>query len=478
MYFKQFFDPKLAQYAYMIGCQAAGEAVIIDPMRDIDQYIDAATENKLSIIAAADTHIHADYISGLREFAERGVKVYASDEGDADWKYEWLINNKRESYNYKLLKDGSSFHIGNIRIEAWHTPGHTSEHLVYNVTDKTTADEPMGMVTGDFIFVGDVGRPDLLESAAGMRDVMKPAARTLYKSIQEFNGVQDYVQIWPGHGAGSACGKSLSAMPDSTAGYEKRYNLSLKAAVSMEDFVNFILEDQPEPPMYFARMKRENKEGPAIIGGIPSPEPVTVAEMAERALGKKNVIVDTRLERDYLSGHLKGSILATLNKQFNTVAGSFVEEDESIYLIVDKSRLPEAVTDLYRVGLDKIAGFVTPHDLEHYRNQGGKLETLEVLDFKEAIKRTDAEDYHLLDVRKRSEFENEGNIKGAMNIAHTRLLSKLDEIPKDKRIIVHCAAGGRAAVSGALLKRKGFIVSVVMDSFADYKMKSMGVIEA
>ncbi|MEX2398198.1 MAG: MBL fold metallo-hydrolase, partial [Balneolales bacterium] len=252
MYFKQFFDPKLAQYAYLIGCQSKREAIIIDPMRDIDQYIDAATENKLTIVAAADTHIHADYISGLREFAERGIKVYASDEGDSDWKYEWLTNNRNE-YNYELLYDGSSIHLGNIKIQAWHTPGHTSEHLTFKVTDGATAEEPLGYVTGDFVFVGDVGRPDLLESAAGIIDVMKPAAKVLYNTIKEFKKVPDYVQIWPGHGAGSACGKTLGAIPETTAGYEKRYNNSLKAATTEVNFVRFILECQPVPPLYFAR---------------------------------------------------------------------------------------------------------------------------------------------------------------------------------------------------------------------------------
>jgi len=133
MFFKQFFDPRLAQYAYMVGCQKEGTAVVIDPMRDIDQYYEVAAKENLKIIAAADTHIHADYISGMREFAERGVKVYASDEGDKDWKYEWLINS--DKYDYQLLKDGDVFNLGNIRIKAWHTPGHTPEHLSYLITD-------------------------------------------------------------------------------------------------------------------------------------------------------------------------------------------------------------------------------------------------------------------------------------------------------------------------------------------------------
>ncbi len=468
MYFKQFFDEKLAQYAYLIGCQASGEAVILDPMRDIAQYIDHAAKNNLRIVAAADTHIHADYISGLREFAAQGVKVYASDEGDADWKYEWLINSKPGTYNYELMRDGDHFMVGNIKIEAWHTPGHTPEHLTFKITDGAAADEPMGLVTGDFIFVGDVGRPDLLESAAGMEHVMEPSARTLYGTIEKFKDIPDYVQIWPGHGAGSACGKALGAVPESTAGYERRYNNSLKAATSEDSFVKFILEGQPEPPLYFARMKRDNKIGPALIGGIPSPKRVSVQEVARRAKDEDTVVLDTRLEPEYLESHIPGSLLVTLNKQFNTVAGSFVTEDQEIYLLVDENRVSEAVADLFRIGLDKISGYVTLQDFKLYKDQGGETDRIEVLDFKEAVKRGQAGS-NILDVRKRSEYENEGHLSDAQNIAHTRLLDHLNKVPTDKPLVVHCAAGGRSAAASSLLKRAGYKVSVVMDSMAEFK---------
>lgn len=477
MYFKQFFDEKLAQYAYLIGCQKTGEAVIIDPMRDIEQYIDHAAQNKLTIVAATDTHIHADYISGLREFAERGVKVYASDEGDADWKYEWLINSPDGKYNYELMKDGDSFKVGNVKIEAWHTPGHTPEHLTFKIIDGAVADEPMGLATGDFVFVGDVGRPDLLESAAGMENVMEPSARTLFKTIEKFKEIPDYVQIWPGHGAGSACGKALGAIPESTAGYERRYNASLKAASSEDNFVKFILEGQPEPPIYFARMKRDNKIGPAIIGGLPSPKRVTVKELAKLAKQDGVAVLDTRLEPDFMQAHIEGSLLVTLNKQFNTVAGSFVNEDEDMYLIVDESRLTEAVRDLYRIGMDRVVGYVTLEDLKLYQEQGGELASTEVITFEEAVKRADTGS-NLLDVRKRSEFENEGRLAGAMNIAHTRVLQRMNEVPNDKPLVVHCAAGGRSAAAGSLLKRAGYDVSVVMDSFPEFREKNAELTEA
>jgi len=465
MYFKQFFDEKLAQYAYMVGCQANGTAVIIDPMRDIDQYIDHAANQNLTITAAVDTHIHADYISGLREFAERGVKVYASDEGDKDWKYEWLKNS---DYDFELLNDGDEFKIGNITIKAWHTPGHTPEHLSYFITDGAAADEPMGVATGDFVFVGDVGRPDLLESAAGQENVMEPSARTLFGTVEKFKELPEYMQVWPGHGAGSACGKALGAIPESTVGYELRYNNSLKSASSEDNFVNFILEGQPEPPLYFARMKRDNKIGPALIGGLPQPKRLTLNEL-RGLVGKDDaVILDTREKEDYATGHIPGSLLSPLNKQFNTVAGSYITEDDQFYLVVSEHQLTEAVRDLYRIGLDNVVGYVTPRDILMYKDQGGEMEKLEVVTF-EDVENLDSNEL-VVDVRKASEYEA-SHVDGAINFAHTRLLPNKENIPADKKLYLHCMTGGRSAVASAFLKRNGFDVALIDDDFEKYMSK-------
>jgi hydroxyacylglutathione hydrolase len=467
MYFKQFFDEKLAQYAYMVGCQANGTAVVIDPMRDIDQYIDHAAKQGLTITAAVDTHIHADYISGLREFAERGVKVYASDEGDKDWKYEWLIDS---DYDYEFMNDGDEFKIGNITIKAWHTPGHTPEHLTFLITDGAAADEPMGMATGDFVFVGDVGRPDLLESAAGQIDVMEPSARTLYKTVEQFKKMSEYMQIWPGHGAGSACGKALGAIPESTVGYELRYNNSLKSATSEDSFVKFILEGQPEPPLYFARMKRDNKIGPAIIGGLPKVNRMTLNQLKKVAADGDAIILDTRGRSEFISGHIPGSLLSPLDKQFNTVAGSFITEDDDIYLVVEEHQLDEAVRDLYRIGLDRVKGFVNAKDLFLYKEQGGEMSSLDVATF-DVVDNLGSNEL-VLDVRKASEY-SESKVDGAINFAHTRLMENIEKLPADKKLYVHCMTGGRSAVASAFLKRKGFDVTLIEDSFADYKSKAL-----
>lgn len=459
MYFKQIFEEKLAQYAYLIGCQATGDAIIIDPMRDIDQYVKLAQQEGLNIVAATETHIHADFLSGLREFAEQGVKVYASDEGDEEWKYEWL---KGSGYDYGFLYDGDEFPVGNIKFRVKHTPGHTPEHISFLVTDGAAADEPMGMLSGDFIFVGDVGRPDLLESAAGQMGSMQSSAKTLYKSVEEFKSMPDYLQVWPGHGAGSACGKALAAVPESTVGYELRFNNSIKASDSEQHFVDYILEGQPEPPLYFARMKRDNKKGPVVLKKLPEPKKLSVDEILQASAEKDAVILDTREKLEFMRGHLPGSLLSPMDKQFNTTAGSYIRENEHIYLIIEEEYLEEAVRDLIRVGLDYIKGYATPRDLEQFVEGRGELKTIETIDFNEAEDFMKDPDYRILDVRRSSEFA-EGHLEGAENIAHTRLPDREGELPKDKTLLVHCRTGVRASVASALLTRDGFTVKYIND---------------
>jgi hydroxyacylglutathione hydrolase len=461
MFMRMIYDDKLAAAAYLIGCQRTGEAIVIDPERDVDRYERLAAANGLRIVAAAETHIHADFISGSRELAEKGARLFLSDEGDADWKYGWLDRATGGGrYDARLLKDGDTFMIGNIEFRAVHTPGHTPEHLCFMVTDRGGgADRPMGVATGDFVFVGDLGRPDLLESAAGITGVADPSAHRLFASVQRFMDWPDYLQVWPAHGAGSACGKALGAVPSSTVGYEKLFNPSVRAAASERGFVDFILDAQPEPPLYFARMKRDNKVGPRVLGiagggGVPMPDRIGVDGL-KSVSGSSVAIIDTRPWAAFKAGHLPGALHLPLNATFTTDAGSLIGDDEPMLLVVESARLDEAVRDLIRVGLDRFHGWCEPADVEAFAAAGGRVASTPEVSVDQARSLMDSSRPFVLDVRRAAEFR-EGCIAGATNIAHTRLLSRLAEVPRDRHILVHCRSGARSARACSLLERHGY----------------------
>jgi len=482
MLFRMIYDDKLAQAAYLIGCQRTGEAIVIDPERDVDRYIDLARKENLRITAVAETHIHADFVSGARELAERtGAKVYVSGEGGPDWQSRWLDQKSGGSggdggggggYDHQILRDGDTFSVGNIDFRALHTPGHTPEHMAYLVTDRGGGGtEPMGILSGDLVFVGDAGRPDLLETAAGQQGAKEPSARTLYASLARFVDLPDFLQVWPAHGAGSACGKALGAVPQSTVGYEKRFNPAIRAAAGPQrEFVDFILSGQPEPPLYFARMKRINRDGPPVLGDLPRPRRLSAGEL--RAIdARKAAIVDTRPWKAFREGHVPESLSVPLDNTFPTIAGSYIHEDEDVYLIVEPARLDEAVRDLVRVGIDNIKGYFDPSDLEQFAAAGGRLVPTGEEDAAAARDRIGTPITFVLDVRRRDEYD-QGHIPGALNIPHIRLPAHLGEIPRDKRIIVHCRSGVRSARAAAYLQRAGYDVTNLAGGFLAWEQVS------
>jgi hydroxyacylglutathione hydrolase len=312
----------------------------------------------------------------------------------------------------------------------------------------------MGIASGDFVFVGDVGRPDLLETAAGKVGAKEPAARVLYQSIQRFKELPDYLQVWPAHGSGSACGKALGAVPQSTVGYEKRFNASIAAATEESQFVKAILEGQPEPPLYFARMKHDNKMGPPLLGKLPEPEAIDVATLKKLA-EEKAVILDTRAWEQFRASHIPGAYWAPLSSYFPNVAGSYLEPGTPIYLVADEKDIKEAVTWLIRIGFDDIAGYATPETFAVYQSQGGKVAAVSRKHISELNRENALNGNFVLDVRGASEY-NAGHLPGAMNVAYTRLLPRLQEIPKGRRLYVHCRTDKRSAIAVAMLERFGF----------------------
>lgn len=451
MFVKRFFEPKLAQTSYLIGCAEARECIVIDPNRDAEQYIQAAEAEGARIRHITETHIHADFLSGSRELAARtGATLYVSDEGDADWKYAFADEPK-----VKRIKDGDRITVGNIHIDVLHTPGHTPEHVSFLVTDTKGADEPIAAATGDFIFVGDVGRPDLLEKAAHVKGAMEVGAKTLFASLQKFSSRPDWLQIWPGHGAGSACGKGISAIPQSTLGYERRFNWAFKHD-SEDTFVSSVLSGQPDPPKYFAEMKRLNKEGPRVLNGFTRP-PLLDFSALDRKLQEGALVVDTRRAVNYATGFIPGTINIPLNGSFTNWAGWLVPYSSDFFLIVDGSKpgvIDAAVRDLAMIGLDRVGGYFDAAVVDEWSAAGRRLGTIPQVnagDLKESLAH-DA--VTLIDVRSSNEWAA-GRIAGARHIPLGQLTDRIDEIPKTKPIVLQCEAGSRSAIGASLLKARG-----------------------
>lgn len=446
MIVRRFFEPLIAQASYLIGCGAAGEAIVIDPHRDADVYLRAAAQENLKITLVTETHIHADYLSGSRELARRtGATMLLSDEGDDSWKYGFASEAR-------LIRDGDRVSIGNVKIDIVHTPGHTPEHLTFLITDGAVADAPIGAATGDFIFVGDVGRPDLLEKAANIKGTMEQGARTLYRSLQRFNQHEDWLQIWPGHGAGSACGKGISAVPHSTLGYERRFNWAFKVR-DEDDFVANVLKGQPDPPKYFAMMKRLNKEGPRVLGRLCTPPRMDDGALASLS-ARGALIIDTRAAADYAASFVPGTLNISLNNSFVTWAGWLVPYDQDVYLLLGEgaeTRLEEAIRALALIGLDRVVGYFASTAIA-----AAARETT-LASIPQAMPRGVAtRDDHVavIDVRNDQEWQA-GHVPGARHIPLGYLVDRIAEVPRDRSVIVHCQAGARSAIAASLLRRAG-----------------------
>jgi hydroxyacylglutathione hydrolase len=464
--FRQIADPGLAQYTYLVACQRTGEAVLIDPERDIDRYDRIAADEGLRIAVVTETHIHADFLSGVREYAERpDVRIVLSKAGTPDWQYGWV---GASTAPVTLVGDGDRFSVGLVDIEVRHTPGHTPEHIVFVVTDRGGgADTPIGVASGDFLFVGDVGRPDLLESAAGVVGAMRPAAEQLRTSLAQVASWPEFMQVWPGHGAGSACGKALGAVPSSTVGYERRFNGALSLATdSGSDFVDAILAGQPEPPPYFARMKRLNRDGAPVLGTVPTPRAMTIdAVLAEASL----LVLDTRVDRRaFMAAHLPGSLLAPASRQFLAAVGAFVEPSQRLVLLTEPALVDALVRQLVRIGLDQVYGWIALADFDAWRLSGGVTAAIPTIGFAEAVQAGEASTW--LDVRGATEFAA-GHIEGAVQIAQSRLAVEQARLPRGRPVTVYCATGGRASIASAYLSRLGVDVRYVDDDFVQWRQQ-------
>jgi hydroxyacylglutathione hydrolase len=441
MFFQHVYDKSLAQASYFIGCQKAGVAAVIDPKRDIDTYLEIAEQNKMKITHIFETHIHADFLTGSRELAAvTNAAMYLSDEGGKGWEYD---------FPHVALKHGSVVMVGNLKIEVLHTPGHTPESISFLLTDLPASKEPVMLFTGDFVFVGDIGRPDLLEKAAGLVGTQEVGANQMFQSINLFADLPDYVQVWPGHGAGSACGKALGAVPSTTVGYEKKRNWAFQYGTDKEGFVKFLLADQPEPPKYFAKMKELNKVNRPLLKEVPELKQLSPDEL-RTAMEKEIKIIDTRNKTEFQQGFLPGTLNIQGNNSFSTWMGWFVSYDEPFILIAAAAQLNDLTRKLMRIGMDNIYGYVDPSMLTTSFKQ--QLIQSEMATIQDVKNNRDAE---IIDLRGNTEF-NSGHIAGAKHVFVGTLLQNLDQVPTDKPVIIHCQGGDRSAIAYSLLVKNGY----------------------
>ncbi len=441
MYFERVYEKGLAHASYFVGCQATKEAIVIDPKRDIDTYLQIAERENLRITHITETHIHADFLSGSLELANAtGADIYLSDEGGPDWQYQ---------FDHIGLKNGDIIKVGNLTLKVFHSPGHTPEHISFILTDTPASSEPVMIFTGDFVFVGDVGRPDLLEKAAGIEGTMVNGAMQMFRSLKKFKALPDHLQVWPAHGAGSACGKALGAVPGSTVGYEKLSNWALKID-DEEIFIQSLLEGQPEPPKYFALMKKLNKVGPKIVGSFDHLVKLNPEEL-KKALKEDYQLVDTRDKLSFSGGHIQGSLNIQDNNAFSTWAGWMLDYRRPIVLITSDHRADFLKRALLRIGMDNIAGYVS--DIEKLEASGYTIEILNQVSVEEL--KDDFLSYRIIDVRNYTEF-NQAHIPASINI-HTGYLEKnLENILSDEKIVVYCVSGDRSAIAASFLMRNGY----------------------
>ncbi len=441
MFFQHVYDQSLAQGSYLIGCQATGEAIVIDARRDIDVYLEIAKQNSLRITHIAETHIHADFLCGSRELAAvTGATMYLSDEGGADWQYQ---------FSHKGLKDGDIIEVGNLTLRVMHTPGHTPESISFLLTDHPAADKPVMLFTGDFVFVGDVGRPDLLEKAAGMAGTKEAGAKQMFQSLKRFASLPDYVQVWPGHGAGSACGKSLGAVHSSTVGYEKIRNWAFQYGENEKGFMEYLLTDQPEPPAYFAMMKHLNRVDRPLLVEIPK-HPKLSGVQFRSACQKGIRVIDTRNKADFAKGFMPGSLNIQNNDSFSTWCGWLLNYKEQFMLVADEGQMEDLTRKLMRIGMDNIYGYIPD-----VNDPGIELQTADVISMDEFKIYLVEDDVQVLDVRGAAEYAA-GHIAGADNVFAGTIARNLGKISKNKQVIIYCQAGDRSSIAYSVLVKKGF----------------------
>ncbi len=437
MLIQSFYADALAHISYLlIGDK---NAAVIDPKRDVDDYIEEAKKQGVKITHIFITHSHADFVSGHLDLAKKtGAKIYAPLKSGF-------------KFDHSPLTEGDVIELDHIKIEVLETPGHTPDHVSYVVTDRSRGELPVAVFTGDTLFVGDVGRPDLFP------DLKDQLAEQLYDSLfHKLLKLPDFVEIYPAHGAGTLCGKALAAKRTSTIGYERLYNRALKYD-NKEEFIKNLLDGMPEAPDHFRRSSKINAEGPELVENLPTPKPMT-PDQFEQEIKNGAIVVDVRSYIAWAGGHIPNSYSLDHNcMPFSTFAGWILPPDKNVLLVADSVEdVKIATTKLRRVGIDYEIGYLEG-GMQAWAKAGKDVNSFKLISpekLEQRLKNKD-ENLVLLDVRSQGEWDG-GHIDGSIHIPAPAVREKYNELPKDKEIVIICGLGPRAAMSASVLEQYGF----------------------
>lgn len=448
MLFERIESSGLAHYSYLVG--DAGEAVVIDPRRDCEIYIDKAARIGVRIVGVLETHRNEDYVSGSVELAARtGAAIWHAD-GHWDYRYG------------QPVEDGQTWEVGRLKLRAIHSPGHTLGSMSYLLYEPGGA--PWAVFTGDCLFAGDVGRVDLM----GPERLLEMAGLLYDTLFERIIPLGDEILVCPAHGAGSVCGSSISERMWTTVGLERRLNPRLQHT-RRDEFIAHVARQQEVPP-YFRRMEKLNVEGAPILGALPVPMPLAAGEFAERL--KDSVVLDTRSELSFGAAHIPGSLSIWI-KRVPGYAGWFLPYDRPLLLVNEADDPVEAVRYLIRLGYDDLAGYLAG-GLLSWHTAGERSESVRLLTVHELCRLLD-DDMRpwILDVRKQEELENEGEIPNAHHVPLTHLPQSLDGVPKDRPVFIFCGSGLRSMIAASILKKEGWSdVAVIMGGFSGWSSTS------
>lgn len=452
MYLQQFFIDGLGCASYIVGCESAGVAAVIDPDRDVQKYLDVAQAHGLQITHIIETHLHADHVSGNSDLSEQtGAGIYVHEAANGEFEYNPLV-------------DGQVITLGNVRLQVVHTPGHTPESITLLVADQTRSDEPWMALTGDTLFVGDVGRPDLVGMDAA-RDLAGHMHETITEHLLPLN---DGVMVLPGHGAGSLCGKSIGSVLSSTIGYERHNNPAL-APRERDEFIDYATSDLPEQPGNHTRIKQINRRGSRPLGVV-SPRPLSVQD-AVRHFRQGAALLDTRSSAAFKAEHIPGAVHLEADSQLSNRIGFVLPPDVPIILMLsDESEYRQVVYALARVGYDQVVGYMAD-SLTVWRAMGlpvtsGDVRDIEPLELNDLLQNGNGDRPVVVDVRESWEFA-QGHISGAKLIPLGELNRRIKELDPSQPVAVICASGSRSQSAAALLGQQGYetIYNVIGGTF-------------